>query len=73
MAEHPLLALAAAMRSALATPIEASDKAAQAARLDIIDMIPDLQLKMIGEQAMIRNMTWSVNPLHLLPKLSPPH
>jgi len=39
MAEHPLVALAAAMRSALATPIEPTDKAAQTARLDIIDMI----------------------------------
>ncbi len=61
MAEHPLVALATAMRTALATSIEPTDIAAQTARLDIIDMIPDLQLKMIGEQAMIRNMTWSVN------------
>jgi hypothetical protein len=60
MAENPLIALAAAMRTALATPVDVSDKAAQTARLDIIDMVPDLQLKMIGEQAMIRNMTWSV-------------
>lgn len=60
MAENPLIALAAAMRTALATPVDVSDKAAQTARLDIIDMVPDLQLKLIGEQAMIRNMTWSV-------------
>lgn len=64
MAENPLIALAAAMRTALATPVDVSDKAAQTARLDIIDMIPDLQLKLIGEQAMIRNMTWS--PLNLV-------
>jgi hypothetical protein len=61
MSTHPFIALAAAMRTALATPITATDRAAQTARLDIIDMIPDLQLQLIGEQAMIRNMTWSVN------------
>ncbi|PMD32095.1 O-methyltransferase [Hyaloscypha variabilis F] len=64
MSEHPLVALAAAMRTALATPIAPSDKAAQTARLDIIDMIPDLQLQLIGAQAMIRDMTWS--PLNLV-------
>jgi hypothetical protein len=62
MSEHPLVTLAASMRTALATPIAATDQAAQTARLDIIDMIPDLQLHLIGEQAMIRNMTWSVDP-----------
>jgi hypothetical protein len=67
MADNPLIALAAAMRTALATPVDVSDKAAQTARLDIIDMVPGLQLKLIGEQAMIRNMTWSV----LYPSLSP--
>lgn len=63
MAEHPLIALAATMRIALATPIAVIDKAAQTARLDIIDMIPDLQLQLIGAQAMIRDMTWSVKAL----------
>ena len=63
MAEHPLVALAATMRTALATPIAATDKAAQTARLDIIDMIPDLQLQLIGAQAMIRDMTWSVKAI----------
>jgi hypothetical protein len=57
MAENPLIALVAAMRTALATPTNVTDKAAQTARLDIIDMIPDLQLKLMGEQAMIQNMT----------------
>lgn len=52
------------MRTALATPITATDRAALTARLDIIDMIPDLQLQLIGEQAMIRDMTWS--PLNLV-------
>jgi hypothetical protein len=63
MSENPLVALAAAMRTALATPLEAAtnDKAGQTARLDLIDMIPDLQRILIGEQATIRNMTWSVN------------
>jgi hypothetical protein len=66
MSEHPLVALAAAMRTALATPIAPSDKAAQTARLDIIDMIPDLQLQLIGAQAMIRDMTWSVRAFSLV-------
>jgi hypothetical protein len=61
MSQHPFIALAASIRTALTTPIIATDRAAQTARLDIIDMIPDLQLQLIGEQAMIRNMTWSVN------------
>jgi hypothetical protein len=70
MADNPLIALAAAMRTALATPVDVSDKAAQTARLDIIDMVPDLQLKLIGEQAMIRNMTWSVPYPSLSPTLA---
>jgi hypothetical protein len=65
MAENPLIALAAAIRTALATPVDTNDKAAQTARLDIIDIIPDLQLKLIGKQAIIRNMIWSV----FLPRL----
>ncbi len=53
MADNPLIALAAAMRTALATPVDVSDKAAQNARLDIIDMVPDLQLKLIGFQVTV--------------------
>lgn len=61
MSENPLVVLADAMRNALSTSLETKDKAGQAARLDLIDMIPDLQRILIGEQAFIRNMTWSVN------------
>jgi hypothetical protein len=43
MSKHPFIVLAAAMRTALITPITATDRAAQTARLDIIDMIPDLR------------------------------
>ena len=62
MTEHPLVSLAAAMRTALAAPMQVitNDKEAQTARLDLIDMIPDLERALIGEQAVIRNMTWSV-------------
>lgn len=62
MSENPLVALAAAMRIALSTPLEPAteDKEGQTARLDIIDMIPDVQRALIGEQATIRNLTWSV-------------
>jgi hypothetical protein len=44
MAENPLVALASAMRNALSTPLgtATNDKASQTARLDLIDMIPDL-------------------------------
>lgn len=61
MPENPLIALAAAMRTALSQPVAADDKAAQMARLDLIDMIPDLQRSLIGEQAFIRDLTWQVN------------
>lgn len=69
MSENPLIELAAAMRNALDTSLEVStaDKAGQTARLDLIDMIPDLQRILIGEQATIRNMTWSVRHC-LLPR-----
>lgn len=62
MSENPLVALAAAMRRTLSIPIDAAtkDKAGQTARLDLIDMIPDMQRALIGEQVTVRNMTWSV-------------
>jgi hypothetical protein len=65
MSENPLVALANAMRNALYTSLETApkDKASQRARLDIIDMIPDLQRALIGERDTIRNMTWSVKIL----------
>lgn len=63
MSENPLVILADAMRNVLNTTLETAtnDKAGQKARLDLIDMIPDLQCMLIGEQAFIRNMTWSVS------------
>jgi hypothetical protein len=62
MSENHLVALAGAMRTALSTSLETApkDKASQRARLDIIDMIPDLQRALTGERDTIRNMTWSV-------------
>jgi hypothetical protein len=62
MSENPLVVLAAAMRTALSTSLQTAtkDKAGQRARLDLIDMIPDLQRALIGDRATIRDMTWSV-------------
>lgn len=60
MSENHLVELAAAMRTALSQPVAVTDKAAQTARLDLIDMIPDLQRALIGEQAFIRDLTWQV-------------
>jgi hypothetical protein len=66
MAENPLVALVAAVRTALSIPLDSAtmDKASQTARLDLIDLIPDLQRQLIGEQAMIRDMTWQVDITH---------
>jgi hypothetical protein len=70
MSENPLVALANAMRNALSTSLETApkDKASQRARLDIIDMIPDLQRALIGERDTIRNITWSVKILTTQPR-----
>jgi hypothetical protein len=63
MTENRLVGLAAAMRAALSGPsgTTPTDSASRTARLDIIDMIPDLNRALIGERDTIRNMTWSVN------------
>ncbi len=63
MSENPLVALATALRTALSAPLKTAteDKAGQTARLDIIDMIPDLQRTLMWERDTIRNMTWSVD------------
>lgn len=63
MSEHTLVALASAMRGVLSTPAgtaTATDPASETARMDLIDMIPDLERALIGERDTIRNMTWTV-------------
>jgi len=68
MAKNPLIAVANAMRTALSVPLTTAtrNEAGRKARLDIIDMIPNLQQRLIGERDTIRNMTWSaVNILTL--------
>ncbi len=60
MAPTNLVALAASLREALSSPLVAESKADQEARLDIIDMIPVLNRKLVGEAQTIRDMAWEV-------------
>ena len=60
MALISLVALAASLREALDSPLTADSKADQEARLDIIDMIPILNRKLVGETQTIRDMAWEV-------------
>jgi hypothetical protein len=56
-----LIALAASLREALDSPLVAESKAEQEARLDIIDMIPVLNRKLVGEVQTIRDIAWVVH------------
>ena len=60
MSPTNLVALAASLRDALNSPLVAESKAEQEARLDIIDMIPVLNRKLVGEVQTIRDMAWEV-------------
>jgi hypothetical protein len=55
-----LVTLAASLREALGSPLVAESKAEQEARLDIIDMIPVLNRRLVGEVQTIRDMAWEV-------------
>jgi hypothetical protein len=55
-----LVILAASLREALDSPLFAESKAEQEARLDIIDMIPVLNRRLVGEVQTIRDMAWEV-------------
>jgi len=55
-----LVELAASLREALDSPLVAESKAEQEARLDILDMIPVLNRKLVGEAQTIRDMAWEV-------------
>jgi hypothetical protein len=56
-----LVALAASLREALDSPLVVESDADREARLDIIDMIPVLNRKFVGEVQTIRDMAWEVN------------
>ncbi len=56
-----LIALAASLRSALDSPLIADSKAEQEARLDVIDMIPVLKRKLVGEVQTIHDMAYEVH------------
>lgn len=60
MAPTSLVALAASLREALDSPLVTESKADREARLDIIDMIPVLHRKLVGEVQTIRDMAWEV-------------
>jgi hypothetical protein len=48
-------------REALDSPLVAESEADREARLDIIDMIPVLNRKLVGEAQTIRDMAWEVS------------
>jgi hypothetical protein len=55
-----LVALAASLREVLDSPLVAESDVDREARLDIIDMIPVLNRKLVGEVQTIRDMAWEV-------------
>ncbi|CZR70241.1 related to sterigmatocystin 7-O-methyltransferase precursor [Phialocephala subalpina] len=67
MSPSKLVALAAAVREALATPqsLVASSPDEQEARLDLIDLIPELDAALVGDVAHLRELAWSA--VHVLP------
>ncbi|KAL2071765.1 hypothetical protein VTL71DRAFT_13000 [Oculimacula yallundae] len=58
MSPTNLVALAASLREALDSPFDLENKAEREARLEIIDLIPALNRKLIGEVQTIRDMAW---------------
>lgn len=64
MASSNLISLATEMRNVLSSPIKDAivDKASKQARLDLLDMIPDLQRELLGPQATIVGLTSGVSP-----------
>ena len=61
MSTASLATLAASLREALDAPLDLQNKAERDARLEIIDMIPALNRKLIGEVQTIRDMAWEVS------------
>jgi hypothetical protein len=62
-----LVALAASLREALDSPLVLESDADREARLDIIDMIPVLNRKFVGEGQTIRDMAWEVHTCRIFP------
>ncbi len=58
-----LIALVAAVREALANPqsLVASSPAEKEARLDLIDLIPELNATLVGDVEHLRELSWSVS------------
>ncbi|KAF4633016.1 hypothetical protein G7Y89_g5105 [Cudoniella acicularis] len=67
MSTNNLVSLAAAVRQALATPqsLVASSPEEQKARLDLIDLVPELNATLIGDVEHLRELAWSA--IHVLP------
>jgi hypothetical protein len=64
-----LVTLASSLRAALEAPLIAESQADQDARLDILDMLPLVSRKLVGEVQTIRDMVWEVG--EMLPVLEP--
>jgi len=62
MATSNLVSLAAAVRETLASPqtLVPQSKAEEEARLDLLDLLPDLNRKLKGEFQNLREIAWSV-------------
>jgi hypothetical protein len=63
MASSNLVALAASLKEALASPqsLAATTKEEEDARLDIIDMLPDLKRVLLGEFQNLWDLSWGVS------------
>ena len=63
MPTNSLVALTAAVREALTTPqsLEASSPKEQEARLELIDLIPELNAALIGDVEHLRELAFSVS------------
>ncbi len=63
MSANSLVALVAAVREALATPqsLKASTSEEQEARVELIDLIPELNAALIGDVEHLRELAWSVS------------
>jgi hypothetical protein len=62
MASNDLVALAAAVRNALASPTitATTDEAGKRARKELLNTLPDLQRALEGPKQTLINTTWSV-------------
>jgi hypothetical protein len=69
MPANGLVALAATLKQLLSSPqsLVPESKAEQNARLDIIDMIPDLNRTLVGDKQTLRDLAWSVGTFLVTP------